>query len=133
MPQSKLDILVKNQLTLTEENLDKQGKKGSAREATEKHLNQALHCYTYRNPGTEHLAAHEEGDVPPLPGQLPSPAQMHARECPGGLQTSVTLVMPSAPEGHSNGFAEEASNGETEPCTAPTEAETLFLCPASTS
>lgn len=46
MPQSKLDILVKNQLTLTEENLDKQGKKGSAHKATEKHLNQALHCYT---------------------------------------------------------------------------------------
>lgn len=70
MPQSKLDILVKNQLTLTQENPKNRKTRGSAHKGTETHLKRASHCCTDRNAGTEPLPA----------GQLPSAAPERARE-----------------------------------------------------
>lgn len=105
VPQSKLDILVKNQLTLTEENLDKQEKKRLQPVRPQK--NTLTKHYTATHREIQGLSTW----LPMREGMCHSPSL----SCPNagkgvswGFQTSVSLVMPSAPQGHSNGLGRES-------------------------
>lgn len=113
VPQSKLDILVKNQLTLTEENLDKQGEKRVQPVRPQK--NTLTKNYTATHREMQGLAAHEGGDVPRA-ARAASPSCPNA--CKGMSWGTPNLVVPSAPEGHSNGFGRESQpwgDGEWSP------------------
>lgn len=68
-----------------------------------------------------------------LPGQLPSAAQIMRGNALVGSKPRRPWWCPVLHRDTAMALAEEASNGETEPCTAPAQAETLLLCPASTS